>query len=105
MKVHYRFRKAHLEAYIWLLALISFALATPVEEPHFTLCLFSFLGIDFCPGCGLGRAIIYLFHGDVMASWQSHPLAIFAVVILLLRTYRLLKDDLRIAKLKPKSYE
>jgi len=92
-RVTYKYRNSHLEAFFWLIALVSLALSSPEKATHYTLCIFKNLGFDFCPGCGLGHAISYLFRGQFMASWQSHPLALVAVVILLHRCYKLLKAD------------
>ncbi|WP_430809769.1 MULTISPECIES: DUF2752 domain-containing protein [unclassified Carboxylicivirga] len=95
-RVTYKYKNSHLEAYFWLIALVSLAVSSPGEETHFSLCIFNHLGFDFCPGCGLGRAIIYLLHGQLMASWQMHPLAILAVLVLIHRCYSILKKDITI---------
>jgi len=105
VKLKYNFRLAHLEAYFWFMALLSMALTTPTHETHFTLCIFKLMGIDFCPGCGLGHAIIFLFHGSFVDSWNSHPLAILAVAVLLHRIYKILKNDISIYKLNPNQNE
>jgi len=101
IRLKYNFRWAHLEAYFWLAALISMALTTPTHDTHFTFCIFKLLGIDFCPGCGLGHSIIFLFHGDFKESWDSHPLAILAVAVLIHRIFIILYKDIKIYKLKP----
>jgi len=74
-----------LELIFWISALILLATAKSFDRfhaPHFTLCPLSNLGIRWCPGCGLGRSIIQLFHGDLKASLQSHWLGIPAVLII-----------------------
>lgn len=39
------------------------------------LCLFHrFFGID-CPGCGMGRALIFLVQGRFQDAWTMHPFA------------------------------
>ena len=100
IRLKYDFRMAHLEAYFWLAALVSMAFTTPTHDTHFTFCIFKLLGIDFCPGCGLGHSIIFLFHGDFKDSWESHPLAILAVAVLLHRIFIILYKDIKIYKLK-----
>ena len=70
-------------------ALAALALTHPAEH-HYTLCPFHNLGMDFCPGCGLGRSISYLFRLEIKHSLMSHPLGIPAVAILLYRIYQLL---------------
>jgi hypothetical protein len=83
------FRK-YFELLFWITALIALAIMQPNDDAHFSLCIFKLLGINFCPGCGLGHSISYLFHGNVKASLSWHPLGIFAVLVILLRIYKLL---------------
>ena len=101
VKIKYNFRWAHLEAWFWILALLSLALSTPTHETHFSFCIFKMMGIDFCPGCGLGHSIIFLFHGDLIESWNTHPLAILAVAVLIHRIFVILRKDIKLLKLNP----
>jgi hypothetical protein len=84
-----------LEAIVWASGLLAMALIEPTHEQHFTLCLFSQLGFDFCPGCGLGRSIVFLFHGEVLQSFQTHPFGLLAVIILSYRIFQLLKQHIK----------
>lgn len=84
------FRK-YFELIFWITSITLLALMPPGTDPHFSFCVFKMLGINFCPGCGLGHSISYLFHGDIKASFSSHPLGIFAVIIILYRIYKLSK--------------
>ncbi|MBL6447265.1 DUF2752 domain-containing protein [Fulvivirga sp. 29W222] len=69
------------------MALIALA-CLPTDSPaHFSLCPLNNLGFDFCPGCGLGRSISHAFHGQFTASFDSHPLGLFAIIIL---SYRII---------------
>lgn len=79
-----------LEGWFWLIAIASLAMTDPDQCGHFSLCLFKNLGIDFCPGCGLGHGISLLFRGRFVDSFDAHPLSLPAVVILLYRSYQLL---------------
>ena len=79
------------EALIWMAALIFLALTAPVETAHFTICPFSATGIDFCPGCGLGRSVSYVLHGEFTNSLSVHPLGIFALIVLFTRIISLIK--------------
>jgi len=79
------------EALIWTAALIFLALIEPAESTHYTLCPFSAMGIDFCLGCGLGRSVSYILHGDFITSLGVHPLGIFALIVLTTRIISLIK--------------
>ncbi|MBN1300145.1 MAG: DUF2752 domain-containing protein [Melioribacteraceae bacterium] len=72
----------NLEAFIWLAGLIYLASINPYATDHFNFCVFSLVGFESCPGCGLGRSISFLFRGDIAASFDSHMLGIPALLIL-----------------------
>lgn len=48
------------------------------------------MGIDWCPGCGLGHSISWLFHGNLNNSFHAHWLGFPAVAVILSRIYTLL---------------
>jgi hypothetical protein len=81
------------EALVWLIGLACIALLDPTHD-HFSICPFTQIGFDFCPGCGLGRSIGYLFRGEFIQSFKTHPLGLLAVTILTLRTITLTKNYL-----------
>jgi hypothetical protein len=85
------FIQRHIELVAWITGLLLLALADPTQH-HFTLCIWHHLGFDFCPGCGLGRSVAYLFRLDLAASWQQHPLGIFAIIVLFVRIKNLLTN-------------
>lgn len=76
------------EALIWIAALVFLACSDP-HQHHYSLCPFHTLGIDFCPGCGIGRSISMLFHFDLKSSFYYHPLGIPALVLIAARIARL----------------
>jgi len=80
------------EAFIWIGALVFLGISNP-ECHHYTLCPFNNHGIVFCPGCGLGRAIGFLFRLDLVSSFLSHPLGIPAVILVLYRAISLLRNN------------
>ena len=82
--------KRYFELTFWITAIFFLALMPPSVDPHYSLCVFKMAGIDFCPGCGLGHSISHLFHGNLQASFSSHPLGIFATIVILIRIYKLL---------------
>ena len=79
------FQRLPVELFVWISALFLLATATPVataEAVHGSLCPLATLGFSWCPGCGLGRSITLLFHGDLAASFRMHWLGVPAVLIL-----------------------
>jgi hypothetical protein len=80
-------RNIPFEGLIWISALLLIAVINVDSHSHFTICPLKNLGLDFCPGCGLGRSIHYLFHMEFLKSFNAHPLGVFALVILLYRIY------------------
>ena len=81
--------KRYFELTFWITSLILLAAMSPSADTHFSFCFFKFLGISFCPGCGLGHSISFIFHGDLQASFDAHPLGIFALLIIIFRIYKL----------------
>jgi hypothetical protein len=81
------------EGIVWFTGLIVLAFCEPTQK-HVSICPFYQLGFDFCPGCGLGRSISFLFHGEIIHSLTTHPLGIFAVIVLSYRIIQLSKNYL-----------
>ena len=88
----------NIELAAWLIALIYLAGINP-QAAHFSLCLFNHLGIDWCPGCGIGHSISYLLHGQFKQSFEAHYLGFVALLILLHRIYTLSKNEITKHKL------
>lgn len=86
------FKSLPLELLFWITALVLLATADP-HEHHFTLCPLANLGLTWCPGCGLGRSITSLFHGDVSASFSHHWFGIPALILICYRIYQLSKSS------------
>jgi hypothetical protein len=84
----------NLEAVVWTSALVWLAVSDPAGGAHFSLCPLRSLGFDWCPGCGLGRAVSYAFHGELAESFRQHFLGIPAIVILTSRVVVLAKERL-----------
>lgn len=98
------FLKQNLEAFIWLLALVLLAFM-PVDATDTSLCMFHQLGIESCPGCGLGHSISAALHGDLVLSIDGHPLGIIAVVLLIFRIIAVFKAYFDYNKIKKEWYE
>lgn len=86
-------KKLPLELIIWIGVLLYLLVIDPAAE-HTTFCFYKFIGISWCPGCGIGHAISYALHGDFSASFQSHKFGIIALLILLHRIFILSKNQI-----------
>jgi len=75
----------NLEAFVWITAILYFAASPVYSGGHFSICPLSLAGFQHCPGCGLGRSMILLLHGHIAESFSMHPLAIFALAVLIAR--------------------
>jgi hypothetical protein len=60
------------------------------------------MGITWCPGCGLGHAISFLFHGDLKSSFHAHWLGVPAVIIIGYRIFSLARMRLYSQPLLPR---
>lgn len=83
------------ELIFWVAALVTLYFVD-MGQYHHTLCPLGSAGLIWCPGCGLGRAITLLMHGDLMGSVQMHLLGVPALGVLLYRIGVLLKNELSI---------
>lgn len=88
----------HIELIFWLSALV-WLLFVDVNNQHFTFCPISNLGLDFCPGCGLGKSISLIMTGEIQRSFESHPLGLFALIIILNRIFVLIFNKFRLKEL------
>lgn len=93
-----------LELLFWIAALIYLALINPYFEGHFQLCGFKLLGFESCPGCGLGKSISFIFHGDLSHSLDSHPLGLFAIAVILYRIFSLINGKLKTGNISMEVY-
>lgn len=91
-------RSYYLEAVIWTAGLAYLALLDPASPAPVTLCPLHHLGFEHCPGCGLGRSVSYLFHGDLAGSFSMHLLGIPAVVIIIHRIVSIVRRPFIAAK-------
>jgi hypothetical protein len=85
------------ELLFWMSALLMLGNAgmdVKADGHHFTLCPLANLGISWCPGCGIGRAITHLLHGQIMESLKYHWFGLPALMIICYRIYTLMKLEL-----------
>lgn len=92
VQVAIKFLSYNLEAFVWMAAIIAFALSPAQSSGHLTICPLSLAGFEHCPGCGLGRAMILVLHGNVIESINMHPLAIPALTFLVIRIVIIFKN-------------
>ncbi|MEO5985100.1 MAG: DUF2752 domain-containing protein, partial [Ferruginibacter sp.] len=52
-------------------------------------CFFKWLGLRYCPGCGIGHAINAALHFQFENSFNAHPAGIFAIGIIFQRIIQL----------------
>jgi hypothetical protein len=84
----------YFELVFWIAALFSLAFTNPAGQGHFSLCPLKAMGITWCPGCGLGHSISWLFRGNTRNSFHAHWLGIPALIIILYRIYTLIATKL-----------
>jgi hypothetical protein len=84
----------YFELVFWIAGLMFLAIINPSGESHFTLCPLKLLGFNWCPGCGLGHSISFLFHGELNSSFHAHWFGVPAVIIIVHRIYALGRDRL-----------
>lgn len=86
-------RHINVELIIWLAALAYLFTVNPYGPKSIDLCLFSLVGIENCPGCGLGRSVSMIFHGDFIGSFASHPLGLIALLLIIKRIFEIIKKE------------
>ncbi len=79
----------HAESVFLIAALIWLFFMQP-NEPEVSLCFFRWLGIAWCPGCGIGHSIHYALHAQFETSVNHHILGIPAIVLMMYRVMQLL---------------
>ncbi len=86
-----------IELIFWVLGLALLATAelpTHFNRPHLVICPLALSGLEVCPGCGLGRSITALFHGEFYLSFQLHWFGLPAFLILFYRISTLMRLQL-----------
>lgn len=103
-------RRIPVELIFWITALVLLAIAEPIPHGHihhFTLCPLANMGIEWCPGCGIGRSITQLLHGNIRESLAHHWFGIPALLIIGHRIIELMNrriDNYRKLKYKEERY-
>lgn len=84
----------HIELIFFSTALI-FLFINPLASSGYSLCILRNVGFDYCPGCGLGSSIHEALHFNFNNSFNLHPLGIFAVLVIILRIFQLIRYNFR----------
>lgn len=71
----------HLEWMVFSAGLLALALMDP-QNAGVSFCLFDLVGINFCPGEGLGHSIAYTFKGELNSAMNAHFAGPLAILIL-----------------------
>jgi len=79
-----------LELIFWIGSMAAILTINP-EVEAISICPLHQMGLDWCPGCGLGRAMNLLASGEFQASWSLHPAASLAYGAIFHRIWVLLK--------------
>ena len=56
-----------------------------------TICVFKNITGLPCPGCGLTRAYLSLFHGDIGKAFKYHPLFLLPAILIIILIYNKVK--------------
>lgn len=83
----------YFEVIVWITAILLLALMSPTNN-HASLCPFNAVGISYCPGCGLGHSISWLFRGNFTESFHAHPLGWLALLIISWRIFTLIRKPI-----------
>jgi len=89
------FRLANIEAFCWVILLAGAAFIDPNGGGHASYCVFRNMGIEWCPGCGIGRSIAALYHGDIIGSLRMHPLGAAALSFFVYRIIYIFRLSLK----------
>ena len=95
-------KRIPVELLFWVsgLILLYFTVNSADHASHSSLCPLAWLGLSWCPGCGLGRSISAFLHGDLMASLEYHWFGVAAFFILVARIIQLLRNFLALVVAK-----
>ncbi|MFL9481528.1 DUF2752 domain-containing protein [Chitinophagaceae bacterium LWZ2-11] len=82
------FLKNNFELLFWIAAVITLYFLNDAGNAP-SLCFFKFIGISWCPGCGIGHSIHSAMHFRFSESFRYHPLGMFALIIIFIRIKQL----------------
>lgn len=83
--------KPHIEWFIFLSGLILMGTMDPTIQST-SFCFFDLIGIEFCPGEGLGHSIAWIFRGEFKNALEANLFGPLAVAVLSLRILQVWRD-------------
>jgi hypothetical protein len=78
-----------LQAFSWTIVLVVLFFMDRGSASG-SLCLFRFLGLENCPGCGIGHSISEALHFNFSKSFEAHIMglpATFFLILFIIRTF------------------
>lgn len=88
------------ELVFWITAILLLFFLPGYREGQ-SLCVSTLLGLGKCMGCGIGHAIHDALHFRFGASFQQHPMGIFAVIVIFIRIKQLITHILTTHETQP----
>jgi hypothetical protein len=79
-----------LELIIWVISLFVLYNLDLTDKAANSICPIHSAGFDWCQGCGLGRSIGLLLHGEFRSSIEMHWLGIPTFLVLVYRIITLI---------------
>jgi hypothetical protein len=83
-----KYLQQYAEGIFWATALTILFFMDAVKTAP-SLCMFKWLYLGYCPGCGLGHSINSALHLQFATSFKQHPMGIAAILIILNRIKQL----------------
>lgn len=95
------FRRLFFLHFEWIALSLGLALMVLIDPAtnKSSLCILEFIGVNFCPGEGFGRSVALIFRGEILASFQMHPLGLPGIMILLHRIVSIFKRNWSLSKI------
>jgi hypothetical protein len=79
--MHLPIIQKYFQAFVWTVVLTCLFFLDASSD--YSFCLFRLVGIDSCPGCGIGHAIHYVLHLDLEKSMEANFMGIPATAAIL----------------------
>lgn len=83
----------YFEITVFSVGLLLMVFMDPTTGYRSSWCLYEIVGVNFCPGEGLGHSIAYIFRGQFYNAMQANVLGPFAIIVLFSRVGFLLRKN------------